>query len=625
MFAGLQGNHESMCGIAAVLSRAAEGGFGAIAAHLTQALRHRGPDAQAHWSQRVSATTELLLVHTRLAILDLSPAGHQPMHDPETGNVIIFNGELYNFAELRSELVLHDPAYCYRSTGDTEVLLRGYARWGTDVLRKLDGIFAFVLFDARRRRLLIARDHLGIKPLYYSRHQGGWAFSSEVRALPAAGLCGRNLDSRAVADYLRLGAIQEPRTILAEVAAFPAGCYAEIDVDQPAILEPRRYWDARDALAARGDPERHRSVLNDTVDEQVVADVPVGVFLSAGIDSTALATLVAARKGNRLRAFTIASGAGSQNEAALAAETARHLGLPHSVFTLGGSESHRWVLDGLDAMDQPSSDGVNTYLVSRASREQGMVVALAGTGADELHGGYDHFYSLPRMRHWLANDLGRAVAPGILRLAGRKTDGDRLELMLARAPSMAAMLEEKRRFFTPDWIARCAPDHWSSRPEATTDAGADDQTEITLAELSGYLRNTLLRDSDWASMANAQELRVPYLGRRYIEFMLSLPWSAKGRRERINKPLLANLLPPPCREIIRRPKTGFSLDYAGLLLGPHRQAFIDAVEILNRHGFRLELGTLLAELESTRAAKSAVRLWALLSLGRYIERHLPSG
>jgi len=614
-----------MCGIAAVLTTAPEGGFGRIATRLTEALRHRGPDAQAHWSQRVSATTALLLVHTRLAILDLSPAGRQPMRDPETGNIIIFNGEIYNFAELRSELVRQDVAYRFCSTGDTEVLLRAYARWGNDMLRKLDGIFAFALFDARRRRLVVARDHLGIKPLYYSRFRGGCAFSSEVRALPAAGLCGRTLDSSAVTDYLRLGAIAEPATILAEVAAFPAGHYAEISVDHPSMLEPRRYWDAREALATRGDTDRHQAVLNDTVREQMVADVPVGVFLSAGIDSTALATLVAAREGSRLRAFTIASGAGPQNEAALAAETARHLGLPHTVFTLGDAESHRWVLDGLDAMDQPSSDGINTYLVSRASREQGMVVALAGTGADELHGGYDHFYSLPRLRRWLANDLGRTVAPRILRLAGRKTDGDRLELMLACAPSMSAMLEEKRRFFNPDWIAKYAPDHSSSRPKAKANTGTDDQTEITLAELSGYLRNTLLRDSDWATMANAQELRVPYLGRRYVEFMLSLPWSVKKRQSRINKPLLAGLLPLTCRETTRRPKTGFSLDYAGLLLGPHRQEFIDAGKVLNRHGFRLELGTLLAELESTRATKSAVRLWALLSLGRYIERHLTSG
>ncbi len=611
-----------MCGIAAVIGPSHPEGGDPLAGRLIEALRHRGPDAQAHWRRTVSPTRDVLLVHTRLAILDLSAAGCQPMHDPETGNVIVFNGEIYNYAELRAELVRLDPAYHYRSTSDTEVLLRSYAHWGSEVLARLDGIFAFVVFDARHRRLVVARDHLGIKPLYLARTNDGWAFASEVRALLAGGICGRRLDRQAIADYLRLGAIQEPATLFSEVRAFPAGHFAELPLDAPTSFEPRPYWNPRAHLNLVGDASQHRAMLDHTVGEQMIADVPVGLFLSAGIDSTALATLAASRAAGRLQAFTLASGFGRDNEAVLAAETARHLGIPHHVYSLGVDETNSWVRDGLDAMDLPSSDGINTYLVSRASRERGIVVALAGTGADELHGGYDHFYMLPRLRRWLANAPGRMLAPGILRLVGRTTEAERLELLLACAPSMMAMLEEKRRFFTPDWIAAHGPIDLPVLPSIATGGEADARTEITLAELAGYLRNTLLRDSDWATMANAQELRVPYLGRRYLEFMLSVPWSLKARRGHINKPLLANLIPTACQEIIRRPKTGFNLNYVALLLGVHRPAFIGAVAVLNYHGFRLQAITLLAHLNTTRSTKEARRLWALLALGRYLRRHV---
>jgi len=612
-----------MCGIAAVLAPLSAIDLESCAQRLTTALRHRGPDAEAYWTKTVTPGYELLLVHTRLAILDLSPGGNQPMHDPGTGNVVVFNGEIYNFADLRAELCCIDRAYRYRSTSDTEVLLRSYAHWGMEAFAKFDGMFSLVLLDARRRCLIVARDPLGIKPLYYVRIQdGGWAFASEVRALLSAGLCGRSLDLHAIGDYLRLGAVQEPATIFSEVRAFPSGHLVELPLDNLSILQPRPYWDPRAALTPLGEPKIHRAMLSDALAAQMVADVPVGLFLSAGIDSTVLAALAAERAGGRLQTFTIASGTGADNEAGLAAETASGLGLPHHIFSLGEHESIHWVSDGFDAMDQPSSDGINTYLVSRASREQGITVALSGTGADELHGGYNHFYLLTQMRRWLSHPLASNVVAILLRSLGRSTEAERLKLLLACSPNMPAMLEEKRRFLMPPWIAAHGPLGVNVTLPTKGGDGIDLLTEITLAELSGYLRNTLLRDSDWATMANAQELRVPYLGRRYVEYMLSIPWRAKGRSHGINKPLLTELVPKTSQEIIRRRKTGFELDYTALLLGPHRYSLIDAISALNCHDFRLDANTLLSRLEVSRSRKEARRLWALFALGRYLKRHV---
>lgn len=615
-----------MCGIAAVLADSSVVAFDRVGPQLIAALRHRGPDAEATWQRAVTLGKDLLLVHTRLAILDLSPAGNQPMYDPETGNVIIFNGEIYNFAELKAELRKHSPEYVFRSTSDTEVLLRGYAAWGTELLPKLDGMFAFVLFDPRRRKLVIARDHIGIKPLYFAKQtQGGWAFASEVRALMAAGLTERRVDPVGIATFLRFGSVAEPFTLCRGVRAFPAGCWAELAVDREEELSPTQYWRPEAFLERKTNVEDHSAILEATVREQLVADVPIGLFLSAGIDSTALGVMAARIAPSRMKAFTIRSGREMADEADLAELSARELGLEHTVESLAGEKAAAWVLDGLQAMDQPSSDGTNTYFVSRASRERGMIAVLAGTGADELHGGYPHFWTLPRWSNPLVTFAGKLFGAGALDLLGRRTEAERLRLILSAAPSVRAMLEEKRRYFTPSWIARHAPG-WAGfagkPPSQFPNQSSDPRDEITLGELSGYLLNTLLRDSDWATMANSQELRVPYLGCRYIEYMLGLSWSAKGKvRKGPNKPLIARLMPTELQMIVNRPKTGFELDFPTLLLGPHREVFMQATLHLNSFGFALNGCRMLQDLSASRSHKDARRLWSLLALGAYLERH----
>jgi asparagine synthase (glutamine-hydrolysing) len=613
-----------MCGIAAVFGDPSVIRFDSAVPRLLAALRHRGPDHEEAWQADISPERRLCLLHTRLAILDLSPAGRQPMTDPETGNVIVFNGEIYNFTELRSELQKLDTSYEFRSASDTEVLLRGYAAWGADMLKRLDGMFAFALYDRRRGTLLVARDHIGIKPLYFVEMQGGWAFASEVRALMDAGCSSRQIDPAGMASFLRTGAVEEPATICRGVSAFPPGSWSEISLGASHRPVRVRYWRAENFLTARSNGHEHRALLEATVREQLVADVPVGLFLSAGVDSTVLAAMATRFEGS-LQAFTIRSGEGDDDEADIAAATAHRLGIRHVIEPLAAARAEAWVLDGVTAMDQPSSDGINTYLISRVSREKGMTAVLAGTGADELHGGYPHFSNLPKWRNPIMGVLADFAIIRGLRLAKRATAAERLALIRAAAPSIGAMLAEKRRYFTPSWIAHCAP-HWNGPNGGLSSSASDEPAEakdaITVGELAGYLRNMLLRDSDWATMANAQELRVPYLGRRYMEFVLGLPWSEKARKWwGPNKPLLSQEIPKDLRAIGRRPKTGFELDYPGMLLGPHAEFFRSVVQSLNATGFALDGDRLLKELAATRSHKSARRLWSLLCLGTYIQIH----
>jgi asparagine synthase (glutamine-hydrolysing) len=635
-----------MCGIAAYFGTSA---FDSD--YFLRALAHRGPDGRGAWSSAAADTAPRVhLAHARLAILDLSATGHQPMalRRLESGGwrtvfgadahaadyAIAYNGEAYNFAVLRAEL--RTRGHEFASTGDTEVLLRGYAEWGGELFSRLDGMFALALYDRPRRRLVVARDHLGIKPLYYTRtRDGGLLFASQVRVLIGSGLCEREIDRAALLDYLRLGSYQEPATAFDGIWAFAPGCFGVVDLDEgsPGLLRCSPYWKITpETVAAR---ERdwvaaHEARLRETVAEQLVADVPVGVFLSGGIDSTVLLELAAVAARDRLTAFTVGGELTAHDETKIAARTAANLGVKHVAVHLTRAEQEAWTADALRAMDQPSSDGINTYVVSRASRAAGLIAALGGTGADESHGAYGHGEKLARLIR-LHRALGpcagalEGIAARLLGWSRGPVARERLELMLGQAPSPWRVAQEKRRFFTPAEIAGFWPEGGAmpGRWQAPTDdedalAKLPTQTQIMIAELRGYLANTLLRDSDWATMANAQELRVPYLGRRYIEFMLGMPSALKAPRGGQAKPLLAGLISTANRALLALPKKGFTLNYAALLLGPLRGEFHEACRWLNRElGFRLDADASLRTLAGAETSKRANRLWALLALGYF--------
>jgi asparagine synthase (glutamine-hydrolysing) len=619
-----------MCGVA--------GYFGPErfdAQRLERSLAHRGPDGHGHWSTETGSGNRVHLVHTRLSILDLSKAAAQPMCEAESGAVMAFNGEIFNYRSLRSQL---GGEQTFRSTGDTEVLLRGLAKRGPAFFEELDGMFAVLFYDHQKRRLIVARDPLGIKPLYYARTiAGGWIFASEVRAILQSGVWAGGLHAESVLDYLRFGCMQEPDTLFEGIHSFPAGHWGVINVDSPERMRTESYWPIEKIMQTP--PPRdlvawHNEVWRETIKEHLESDVKTGVFLSAGMDSTAILEAIPKADRERVTALTLAGDVTSTDEGLLAAKTAANIGVHHEIVRLNEAEMLAWLGDGLEAMDQPSGDGVNIYLVSRASKAGNLTVALAGTGADELHGAYGHAESLPKVARVMAMAAPFAglLKWGAVRAFGAMRDtvaAERLKLMLDQAPSLWRMDFEKRRFYTHTQIKALWPDaarlaeSWripSDWPAEFEDL--DPFNKVTLAELKGYMRNMLLRDADWATMANQQELRVPFLGKKYVECVLRIPPNRRHPGGGLKKPLIASGVSEANQAIVRRPKTGFNLSCGQMLLGPFREQMHAAAETLNdRLGFVFNAEHALKLLEATRSPNHAFRLWSLMSLGLYVRRH----
>ena len=391
-----------MCGIFGIITR--EGDLSSdVLARAQKCLAHRGPDDSGIILLN-AASQEIGLAHTRLSIIDLSPLGHQPMHDPTTGNWIVFNGEIYNFRQLRQEL--ESAGAQFRSHSDTEVILAAYRIWGEDCLSRLAGMFAFGLWDAPRKRLLLARDPVGIKPLYYYHSGTRFLFASEVRTLLQTGLIPRKSDPTGVLSYLTFGSVYEPWTMVEGISAVPPG--ELVKVDNSAVTS-RQYWNPLRSFSAGSESAATTAqlpaILRDAVVSHLVSDVPVGVFLSGGIDSSSLVAVLS-HNGVRANTFSLVFTEEEFNEAPYSREVARRFGTEHHEIPVSVDDALAALPAALHAMDQPTIDGINTYLVSAKARAAGVKVALTGLGADEMFAGYSNFRRVPRMES-LVRRLGR--------------------------------------------------------------------------------------------------------------------------------------------------------------------------------------------------------------------------
>jgi len=589
-----------MCGICGVLSLDAAPIEPAVRRAM-RAMVHRGPDDEGF--ERLPLTEDpdgpaCGFGFRRLAIMDLSPLGHQPMLNRRTGDAIVFNGEIYNFADLRR--TLQQLGHEFRSTGDTEVLLHALSQWGDDALGMLDGMFALAFYQASTRRVLLARDPLGIKPLYVARMPGTLIFGSEVRTLLATGLVPSDLDPAGVASYLAYGAPQDPLTVHRFIRSMPAATAEWIDAgtlsDSP---RPRRYWrfPAPDMTAGETDAvARVRAELTRSVRRQLVSDVPLAVFLSGGIDSATMAAL-ARSSGKRPMTFVVGYELpGAADETAAAAETAEFLGTRHFQTILDNDWVQLQLYEWLKAADRPSIDGLNTYIVSGAVKDAGATVALSGLGADELFGGYSNFRRIPKLQRimtalaYVPSSLRRAAARTML--VGLPADKKAKAVDLACRGSSAVELAVFGRRLHDDTAVRslgfdprrCGMTGDYLPPEAyePLDAvPADVFRVVSEVETSLYMRNTLLRDSDVNSMAHSLEIRVPFLGQRLVDYACSLPGSVRGPKSEPGKYLLrkavADLLPP---SVFERPKSGFSLPFGDWIFGPLRDQSEAAVDAL---------------------------------------------
>ena len=546
-----------MCGIAGIVSPDRANMPSCTLTRMHAAIGHRGPDDSGSWS---SPNEPAAFAHTRLSILDPTPAGHQPMAVADARLTITYNGEIYNFAELRASLTKSGVAF--RSNTDTEVILRLYERYGSACVERLRGMFAFAIWDERERTCFLARDRFGIKPLYYREARGALTFASEVRALVAGGVA-RTADATATYHYFRTGSVPEPLTLVSEVRSLEAGHYMIWRGGRVAI---HRYWevafpdntDRVDAVAVA------RDALLDSVTHHFVSDVPVGVFLSGGIDSTAIVALARQHRAGELRTFSLSFPGSPLDEGGEARRTAEHFQTTHHEWALDGGTARHLFDEFLAAADQPSIDGFNTFTVSRLAQRHATKVVLSGVGGDELFGGYPSFRQVPRLAELgrLAR-LGGPMAGAALAIAG-KFGGSRVRRLgdlLASPVTLETAYTVFRGVYTRD-EARALTRHYVGS-EAATDAEAhpaiDQPTDadgVSRLELTRYMRNQLLRDSDVMSMASGVELRVPFVDSVLFERLARVPAS---ERLRDRKGLLRAAVPEIPDWVTRRPKRGFTL------------------------------------------------------------------
>ncbi|HEV8187040.1 MAG TPA: asparagine synthase (glutamine-hydrolyzing), partial [Pyrinomonadaceae bacterium] len=538
-----------------------------VVQRMNDAQRHRGPDDQG-----VARCGEVVLGNTRLAIIDTTAAGHQPMNDPVTGNWITYNGETYNFKDLRDEL--SGP---WSSNTDTEVVLRAYREFGVDAFRKMRGMFALALWDHQRQTLVLARDPLGIKPLYYYVSENQFVFASELRALLASGLIPRKLSAAGVDSYLANGSVEAPLTIVEGVKQVLPGYVLHVSANdtrqneltdtefatpKPQSVEGNR----EDAVACL----RHQ--LEESVRLHLVSDVPLGVFLSGGMDSSALVALMS-RIGTQPKTFSIVFDEPKFTEAPFSRAVAERFNTDHSEIRLSEDRLLGILPAAIASLDQPTMDGINTFVVSSAVKSKGITVALSGLGGDELFAGY------PSFRRALRFDAMSQVSKRVLRAASGvgqvALNGSVQRHKFWQLANSGGRPEDvyriSRQLFSADSVMRITGRDGDQPAHNGHHANGDVVNAISRLELTGYMTNTLLRDTDAMSMAHSLEVRVPFVDTRVVDYALSLPGEWKAPSRVGPKPLLADavadLLP---REFLNRPKMGFTLPFEKWLQGSLR-------------------------------------------------------
>ena len=545
---------------------------------MTDRVSHRGPDGSGIEIVARNQNGPLVVFgHRRLAIIDLSPSGHQPMPDATSGNWITFNGEIYNYRELRAELA--GRGHGFNSQSDTEVILRAYAEWGVGCWRRLRGIFAFGLWDARYRELHLVRDHLGVKPVYYAAGPHGLAFASEVRAILASQFVDRRISGDGLRSFLKYGSVQEPCTMVDGVLSLAAGHYLTCKENGSTTL--RHYWSLQECMFRNWTrppaAEEVRAQLEASVRSQLVADVPVGVFLSAGVDSTAVAALAARAQPGAIHTFCIGTEDPDSDESAEAAQSAALLGCHHTNLPLEGRVVREKLHEALACYDQPSADGINTYFISMLVRQAGMKVALSGLGGDEVFVGYSGFRKglavdrIGRTLNWLPREIRQVVGrlasaaspPGNASLGAL---GELLEPGLA-APYFASRVTFNRTHIDELLNSRYSKGHsltaWELRERnlARTAEHFTAVDRVSFLEMETYMLSTLLRDSDQMSMAHGLELRVPLIDPLVVEHVLPIGLQEKapdGATKRLLTDALADILPPG---VAQRRKRGFVLPF----------------------------------------------------------------
>ncbi|CAN5844826.1 asparagine synthase (glutamine-hydrolyzing) [soil metagenome] len=617
-----------MCGINGIIYLNSKSDSRLQVGRMNDALAHRGPDDAG-----VFCEPGIALGHRRLSIIDLSSAGHQPMSFSNERYMIVYNGELYNFREIRNEL--NDVAF--KTNSDTEVILAAYAQWGEKCLDHFNGMFAFAIYDKITQDLFIARDRLGIKPVYYTQTNDHLAFSSELRGLFASGLVKKKLDENALQDYLRYQTVHAPATIIENVQLLLPGHFIKVSNGTTEI----KCWWKLQVKPTSANPTKEeaqinvRKLLRDAVERRLIADVPFGAFLSGGIDSSIVVGLMSEVAAAPVNTFSITFDDSEFSEAVYAKQIAEKFKTIHHEIKLKPEDFLRDLPDALDAMDHPSGDGPNTFVVSKATKEAGVTMALSGLGGDELFCGYDIFKRTAELENkkWL-----NAVPRGLRVLAGNRLKknagiaGEKKAAVLGlKKINFASFYPVSRQVLLEEQIAKIATNSNRTANEVyrisceIADKFPDTDhllSRVSLAEISTYMQNVLLRDTDQMSMAHALEVRVPFLDYTLVEYVLNLPDHLKFpyTPKKLLVDACKDLLPD---EIVNRPKMGFTFPWKGWMKNELKSFCEVRLQSLGkRKQFNAEgLNSLWNSFLSDDPKVTWSRIWPLVVLSHWLEKN----
>jgi asparagine synthase (glutamine-hydrolysing) len=563
-----------MCGINGIIGideiRSAE-----LIKRMNQALAHRGPDDEG-----VFIHNNVALGHRRLSIIDLSSAGHQPMSYDNGRYTIVYNGELYNYIDVRNELQVSATPVKFNTQTDTEVILAAYVRWGVQCLQKFNGMYAFAIYDKQTNEVFIVRDRMGIKPLYYYKQNDTFVFSSEIRSVLKSGLIPKQLDQNNLVDYLRYQTVHAPNTIIKDVFMLLPGHYVFLN-SSTGIFNTTCYWDIiakvklqAKTVAYKDACQQVNTLFTKAVERRLVADVPFGAFLSGGIDSSAVVGTMSKVSSKKVKTFSITFYEKEYNEEHFSKLIAKKFDTDHHNIKLSATDFQKELPDALKAMDHPGGDGPNSYVVSKVTKQAGITMALSGLGGDELFAGYNIF---KRTKSLMDNAFLRN-APSLLRrplgvvLKNIKTSvaNDKIAEVLSQDTiSIENFYPISRQVLLDDQIIKLVNSPTLQENEVQKLAHKIISklpqhnftlSTVTLLEVMTYMQNVLLRDADQMSMANGLEVRVPFLDYELVEYVLSLNDDMKYPHtpKKLFVDAMGDLLPP---EVVNRKKMGFSFPW----------------------------------------------------------------
>lgn len=603
-----------------------------IVRRMNSCLAHRGPD-----NDGVFSDGDVTLGHRRLSIIDLSAEGNQPFFSADKRHVIVYNGELYNYRELRLELQRSsqgDPGLPYFfSTGtDTEVVLAAFLRWGAKCLERFNGMYAFAIYDRQSRKTFAARDRIGVKPFYYSYSDSGFIFSSEVRPILRSRFRTFSINKSAISEYAMYQTVHAPATIVKEIKVLLPGHYLEMEDGKALItkyydlnrIQPRRSEDSYEQIC-----NRVSDLLGASVQRRLVADVPFGAFLSGGIDSSIIVGLMSQVSTEKVRTFNVSFDEQEFSESHYARLIAKRFNTEHHEIRLAPQDFLTSLPEALGAMDHPGGDGPNTYIVSKATKARGIKMALSGIGGDELFAGYDVFRRMSDLqkKSWINRipRSGRLAAGTVLKWRQKTAAAEKIAELLAQ-PSirLETAYPLVRSVFTKKELETLTNSE-SALSRVSEIVGAVPQYEdhllssVSLAEIGSYLQNVLLRDSDQMGMAVALEIREPFLDYQLAEYVLSLNDSIKFPHtpKKLLVDSMKGLLP---NEIVNRPKMGFTLPWTHWMKNELKEFCESNLKELSERGFFKEEGIsrLWKRFLSNDQRASWSRIWHLAILNQWI-------